>query len=478
MTSVSPGRATFADAFRGQYFWPSVTALAGISVGSVDQYVVNTSMPRVLDELGQPVLYAWVAAAFVLAQIVGMSLAGAWRDRSGLRLPFLVSIAVFFAGSMLCAGAPSMLLLVFARGFQGLGGGALSALSFAAVADYPEALRIRMYSVISTMWGIVALCGPLLGGAITDLAGWRWIFLANAPLCVVATAIALRGLSNTRSGAVGRPIPIIRSLLLAATVGLLVASPSAEPPRAVALAAIGLALGWLYLRQERRAAVPVIPLDTWRGRGAVGSSMLATMFVTAGYIGSGIFLPLYLQNIRGETAFTAGLVLSAGGVSWTVGSLIGVRAVGVWRKRVMVMGALMICTGISSVALQTITGPHPLALIAISWCFAAIGVGIALLHLMNWTVSYSPADQRGVASAAVQTARLLGAAAGGALMGALLHALGAGPERIRFSIAAVFALGAFFALMPATLLRPAVPRADAASERSAHGPNVLAGVEA
>src|SRR5579862_3718149 len=101
--TANPTRANFADAFREDYFWPSVTALAGISIGSVDQYVVNTSMPRVLAELGQPVLYAWVASAFVLSQIVGMSLAGAWRDRAGLRLPFLVAIIIFGAGSLLCA---------------------------------------------------------------------------------------------------------------------------------------------------------------------------------------------------------------------------------------------------------------------------------------------------------------------------------------------------------------------------------------
>ncbi|TMG98388.1 MAG: MFS transporter, partial [Betaproteobacteria bacterium] len=247
--------STFADAFRGHYFWPSVTALAGISIGSVDQYVVNTSMPRVLAELGQPVLYAWVTAAFILAQIVGMSLAGAWRDRAGLLTPFLVGVSVFGAGSLLCANASSMLMLVVARGFQGLGGGALVVLSYATVAHYSEVLRIRMYSLISTLWGVVALGGPLLGGAITDFAGWRWVFLINLPVCVVAAAIGLRGLAGSVPADRSRAVPVLRSLLLALTVGAFVAAPSAEMPITLVLIACAIPLGWAYLNQERKAAV-------------------------------------------------------------------------------------------------------------------------------------------------------------------------------------------------------------------------------
>ncbi len=467
----------FAEAFRGPYLWPSVTALAGISIGSVDQYVVNTSMPRVLAELGQPVFYAWVASGFVLAQIVGMALAGAWRDRSGLRTPFLAGIAVFGVGSLLCAGAPSMAMLVVARAFQGLGGGALSALSYAAVAGYPESLRIRMYSLISTLWGIVALGAPLMGGAITDWIGWRWIFLANVPLCLIATAIAVQGLKGSAPADRRRALPVLRSILLALTVGAFIAAPSAEPLVAVALAICGVILGRLYLSEERRAAVPVLPLETWTARGAVGSCMLATMFVTAAYIGSNVFLPLYLQNVRGESAFTAGLVMSSAGVCWTVGSLLGVRAEGVWRMRVMRLGALMIAFGGLSVAAIAAAGNVPLVFVYLTWDVAAIGVGLALLHLMNWVVAYSPPERAGAASAAVQTGRMLGSAAGGALMGAVLHGIGADAGHLWTAISAIFLLGATFALMPATLLRPRLER-EHPQEPEARPAEALATVEA
>src|SRR4030088_124802 len=136
----APRRAPLSAVFSGPYLWITITILSGTLLGSMDSYIVNTSMPRVLDDLGEPQYYAWVASAFILAQVVGLSIAGALRDRSGLRVPFLLTVAAFGVGSLLCALAPSMLVLVIARAFQGLAGGGLNALGFAAAASYPEAL--------------------------------------------------------------------------------------------------------------------------------------------------------------------------------------------------------------------------------------------------------------------------------------------------------------------------------------------------
>src|SRR5579885_3277802 len=137
------GRTSYLAAFAGQYRWTTITAMAGVVLGSLDTYIVNTGMPRVLAELGDPVLYAGVASAFILAQIVGLSIGGAWRDGSGLRTPFLVSVTLFGLGSLSCAFAPTMPALVAARAFQGLGGGGILALCMAAVAAYPGMLRLR-----------------------------------------------------------------------------------------------------------------------------------------------------------------------------------------------------------------------------------------------------------------------------------------------------------------------------------------------
>ncbi|HEY3059260.1 MAG TPA: MFS transporter [Chloroflexota bacterium] len=462
MTTTAPPqpvvrRAPYSALLGSQYRWTTVTILAGTVIGSMDSYIVNTSMPRVLTELGQPEFYAWVASAFVLAQIVGLAIAGAWKDRGGLRTPFLLTVTAFGASSLLCAIAPSMSLLVFARAIQGLAGGGLNALGFAAAASYPEGLRLRMFSLVSGVWGVIALGAPLLGGLITDSLGWRWIFLVNVPLCGLVLLLAWHAIAETSTSARRAALPIVRAVLLAVAVGGVTAAPSARNGLGFVLLAIGLGAAVVFAVQERRAAVPVIPLDTWRNRGPLGSSMFATLFYTGTYIGAGVFLPLYLVQVRGETNTEAGLVLSVGGSMWTVGSIIAsTKGHGPWPMRMVMAGSLLIALAGASIALQAVIGNLPLPLIYVTWGAAGFGVGLAVLHLMNWAIVYAPAEQSGAISGAIQTMRMLGSAAWGALMGALLNAIGTDPGQLRTSIAAIFALSAIVALWPATFGRPRV----------------------
>jgi MFS family permease len=452
-----PERAPYRAVLSGAYLWISITILAGTVIGSMDSYIVNTSMPRVLGELGEPQFYAWVASAFILAQVVGLSVAGAWRDRSGLKTPFLVAVAAFGVGSLFCAVAPSMHILVFARAFQGLAGGGLNALGFAAAAAYPEAVRLRMLSLISGVWGVVALGAPLLGGLITDTLGWRWIFLVNVPLCAAVMLLGYLALAPAKPTGQRRSLPVVRAVLLAIAVAGLTAAPSAGPQLAVGLLLVGVAAALLFARQERRAVVPVIPRETWLGRGPVGSSLLASAFYVGAYTGAGVFLPLYLVEVRGESTTAAGLVLSIGGFMWTCGSVFASTRGGRWPKRLALIGAVLVAVACVSIAAQAALGGLPLVLIYVTWAAAGLGVGLALLHLMNWALVYSPAAHTGTVSGAVQTMRMIGSAAVGALMGAVLNALGTDPDHLRTSITVIFGLTAMLALVPATIRRPKVP---------------------
>jgi MFS family permease len=446
--------------FRSPYLWTSVTVLAGTLLGSMDTYIVNTSMPRVLGELGEPQFYAWVTSAFVLAQVVGLSIGGAWKDRAGLRTPFIVSVAAFGLGSLLCGLAPSMSALVLARAFQGLAGGGLSSLGFAAAAAYPEAVRLRMLALISGVWGVVALGAPLLGGFITDNLGWRWIFFVNVPLCVIVVGLAWYALSgappSSASPARAGGLPVVRALLLAIAVVGITAAPSASRELGVVFIVGGVLAAVLFARAERRAAVPIIPLDTWRGRGPAGSSLLAIPFYTGAYAGASLFLPLYLVEIRGESTTEAGVALGIGGFMWTVGSIWAAGRTGRWPKILARVGALLIVLAGLSIALQALIGSLWIGWVYLTWAAAGFGVGLAMLHLTNWAIVYSPAAQSGSVSGAALIMRMIGGAAAGALMGALLNAIGPAPEHLRASIAAIFGLCSLIALWPATLGAPKV----------------------
>jgi len=249
-------------------------------------------------------------------------------------------------------------------------------------------------------------------------------------------------------------------VLLALAIGALVAAPSANLVAALLLVVVGSVLGWLYLEQERTARAPVIPIETWTARGPVGSSLLACMFVTGAYLGSAVFVPLYLQQGRGQSAVQAGFVVMTGGAMWTVGSFIGSQGPVFWQKIWMILGAAAIAVGGLAVA-AIAAFDLPVVMMYFAWGGAACGMGIAILHLTNWAVLFSPIEQAGSVSGAVQIIRLLGSAAGAAIMGALLHLIGADPGHLRTSIVAIFLFMACLALWPATLGRPrGIDRAD------------------
>jgi MFS family permease len=453
--TVGPRREPLRALFRGTYLWTTITILAGTVISSMDTYIVNTSMPRVLGDLGEPQFYAWVASAFVLAQIVGLSVGGAWKDRAGVRVPFMLSLSAFGVFSLACGLAPTMPLLVLFRAFQGLAGGGLSAVVFAAAAAYPDAIRLRILALISGVWGVIALGAPLLGGLITDTLGWRWIFLVNLPVCLVVMSLGWWALQDSRPSA-RRALPLARSVLLALAVAGLTGAPSARELAPVLLAIGGLS-AVAFARAERRAAVPVIPRETWLGRGAAGSSLMAMMFFTAAYTGASVFLPLYLVQLRGQSTTLAGLVLGISGFMWTVSSIFAASQGGQWPMRLARLGAVLLALASASVAAEAALGGFPLWMVYVTWAGGGCGIGLAMIHLTNWAIAFSSPEYSGAVSAAVQSMRLLGGAAGGALMGAVLNFVGSDESNLRTSIACIFALSALIALWPATFGHPKIP---------------------
>ena len=373
-----------------------------------------------------------------------------------MRTPFMVCLTAFGLCSLLCGLAPSMPALVLARAFQGLAGGGLSAVVFAAAAAYPEPVRIRILSLISGVWGVIALGTPLLGGLITDSLGWRWIFLVNLPICALVLLLGWWALVDTGRSE-RRALPVMRAVLLALAVAGLTAAPSASREVGIGLFILGLLAAFLFARAERRAAVPVIPLATWRGRGPVGSSLLALSFFTAAYTGASVFLPLYLVGVRGQSTVQAGLALGISGFAWTVGSIFASTRGGPWPMRLARLGAFLLSGAAATIAAEAYFGGLPLVLVYVTWTVAGVGIGLAVLHLTNWAIRYSPASLSGSVSGAVQTMRMLGGAAGGAIMGAVLNAIGSDAAQLSTSITAIFLLSALIALWPATLGRPKIP---------------------
>jgi EmrB/QacA subfamily drug resistance transporter len=298
--------------------------MSGLMLAMLDQTIVGTALPRVVEDLDGTSLYLWVVTAYLVPATVTLPLYARLSDRFGRRDLLLVGTALFLAGSALAAAAPDMGWLVGARALQGAGAGALESLSFILIADlYGGRRNAALQGAMAGMMGIAFIAGPLIGGFLTDHVGWRACFTVNLPIGVAAMAV----IASTLPASIGRserrdvPLDLAGIALLTGAVSLLLvglnekthataggALPGWLEARTGGLIAAGLVLGAALVAVERRAAAPIIPLRLLADR-RVGAIMVAGSTAAFALFCGVLLLPRYFQFARDVSATHSGLLI-------------------------------------------------------------------------------------------------------------------------------------------------------------------------
>ena len=195
--------------------------MAGLFLAALDQTIVATALPTIVGELGGLDYYSWVVTAYLLTSTVCTPIYGKVSDIYGRRITFQVAVLVFLLGSLLAGVAPGMAELVFARGVQGVGAGGVMALTFAVVGDIVSPRqRGRYIGYLAGIWAFASVIGPLVGGFIVDTTTWRWVFLINLPVGLVAFGIISKVL-RLPGGTRGTRVDVVGAGLLSLGVSLL-----------------------------------------------------------------------------------------------------------------------------------------------------------------------------------------------------------------------------------------------------------------
>jgi EmrB/QacA subfamily drug resistance transporter len=398
--------------------WITAGLLLGMSLGALEATVVSTAMPTVIATLGGLAHYSWVFSAYLLTSTASVPIWGRLSDLHGRRRLYLIGVVIFLLGSALCGAAGSMTQLIVFRAFQGLGAGAIIPLAMTIVGElYTLAERPRIQALFSGLWGIASIAGPVVGGSITDMLSWRWVFYINLPFGLLAMIVLWVAYPSAPARADVRIDWSGAALLFGSVTALLVALSGATGGMWLWMLASAL-LGALLVVVERRVAEPMLPLDLFHDR-VVARTLLVAFLVGTAMFGAIAFMPLFVQAVMGGTATEAGTALTPLFLGWVLSSIAGARlSVKRGYRSVSSVGVALIALGFAALAL---IGPRATraALLADALVLGC-GMGLSMLSLLLAIQHGVDRSRLGLATSMNQFARSIGAAVGVAIMGALL----------------------------------------------------------
>jgi len=407
--------------------WRALTIVCvAIFMLLLDITVVNVALPDIQKELHTSFTdLQWVVDAYALMLATVMLIAGTLGDWLGRKRVFLAGTAFFTAASAACGAAQSPLFLEIARGAQGIGGAVMFAVSLAIVAqEFHGPERGTAFGIWGATIGAAVAIGPLVGGALTEWAGWRWIFFVNVPIGAFCILLGLRVLHESRDEShKGFDLPGFVTLtggLFALVLGLLRGNDWGwSSARIVALFAIAVALLVLFCVLQLTRANAMLDLRLFRKPAFTGAQIVA-FTVSAGMFSQFLYLTLYLQNVLHYSPIGAGLRFLPVSLPSFVVSPIAGRLSGRIPIRLL-FGIGLALVGLAVLLMYGIDVRDSWTTLLAGFVLAGIGIGIVNAPLASAAVSVVDPRRAGMAAGINNTFRQVGIATGIAALGAILQ---------------------------------------------------------
>jgi EmrB/QacA subfamily drug resistance transporter len=417
-----------------------------IILAGLDNTIVSTVIPVALPELGGAPLYAWTFAAYMLAAAVAMPIWGPGSDRWGRRRTYLVGIVVFTVGSALCALARTMIEFIAARAIQGIGAGAVATLPFVLLGVvYPPEKRGRALGAASTAWAVASVAGPLLGTLIVTHFSWRWAFLINVPIAIVAAFLVIAGMHESIGQSTGR-FDLAGALLAGAggsclmwafvdlgegKIGLIQA----------ALIAAGIILLAVFVWHEGRTPHPILPLSFFHHAGYAASTSSSFLGFFSGF-GLSSYLPLAANTAFHGNRGIVGLVVGAFTIGWSSFAFGTGRLVHRIGERLpCIIGIVVHILGL---LLFMVAFEQGLAWVVVASLVSGAGMGMLSPALTVVVQNSVPVARMGSATTSQQFIRQVGAALG---VSAFVLAATAGGFRVGLLLLIAVSAGAFACIL-------------------------------
>jgi EmrB/QacA subfamily drug resistance transporter len=391
--------------------------VACVFMSALEATVVATAMPTVIAELGGIRLYGWVTAGYLLASTVSVPIFGKLADLRGRKPWLLFGVALFLVGSVASGLSQNLVQLIIFRVVQGLGAGSMGPLALTVVSDlYSFKERGRVQGFFGSVWGISAVVGPLLGGAMVKVLSWRWVFFVNVPIGIVAALLLVAYFHESAIAQQGR---IHWKGAITLTLGSTLLLAAGEGREGLLLLPVAVLLLALFIRLERGSAVPILPIDLFRDRLFTVTIILTTILGGVS-IGTITFLPLFVQGVLGGTPTEAGASISSMLLTWPLASVVTGRLLPRVGFRIpIVVGSLLVAGAALGLAVTVREATSTRALHVMTGALG-LGMGMAVSSSLIAIQTSVRWERRGTATASSIFFRTMGGALAVAAFGSML----------------------------------------------------------
>ena len=426
VTPTQEPQALSATLSRGRLVSVLIGVMLGMLLAALDQTVVGTALPHIVASLGGLEHYAWVATAYLLASTVSIPLYGKLSDIYGRRFFFIGGMVIFLIGSALSGTSQDMTQLIIYRAIQGLGAGALMPLAIAIIGDiFPPSERGKWQGLITAVFGLATIVGPIIGGAITDNWGWRWVFYVNMPVGAIAIVTAGIVMPKTLFRKQHTIDYLGAAALVACAVPLLLGFSWAGTQYAwnswqvILMFAISAVMLVVFTLIEMRAAEPIINPRLFKNSIFLVST-LAMFLLAAGMFGAILYLPLFVQAVTGNSATNSGIILMPMMLGFMFSSVVGgqllsrtgrYKILAIYGFAVASLGMFML----SRMAANTGNGQ-----VSLNMVVTGLGMGVMMSLFTIVVQNAFPFRLLGEVTAGLTFFRSIGSTIGVAVMGTIM----------------------------------------------------------
>ena len=398
--------------------------LLGIFMASLDNTIVSTAMSTIVADLGGLSQFVWVTSAYLVTEMAGMPIFGKLSDMYGRKRFFLLGIALFLLGSILCGTAHTMVQLALYRALQGVGGSALMPIAFTIVWDvFPPDKRGKMGGIFGAVFGLSSIFGPLIGAYFTDYINWRWVFYINVPIGLIALLLISLGYRESKRhekqlidwwGALTLVGSIVSLMFALELGGQQYAWDSTQ--------VIGLFIGFVilmavFLFVETKATDPIISFKMFKHRLFAASNLVA-MFYGATFLVATVYIPIFVQGVTGGSATNSGLILLPMMLGTTVAAPLGGQLSSKTSYRNIMIGSTIILI-LGVVLLGTLSTDTSRWALTIYMIIVGLGTGASFSVISMAAMHHFPPAQRGSASSTNAFLRSLGMTVGITVFGVI-----------------------------------------------------------